>query len=86
MSGNPMWRAVCTTCSAVLGAASVTNGDEAAAVRFLSDGRGDDGVRLERLAPGDDEYPVKLGRLCVHHGGTHVAPDPNQHDLFGASA
>ena len=85
MSGNPMWRAVCDDCGAVLGGAVVTNGDEAAAVRFLSDGRGDRGVTLERLVPGDDGYPVKLGRLCVHHGGT-AEPDPNQGDLFAAEA
>ena len=80
MSGDPCWIMRCKACGAVVAFSGVRNGDEAAAVLFVSGGRKDgDESEVVRLAPGDDGYPPRLDALCVHLGGTY---DPNQASLF----
>jgi hypothetical protein len=80
VSVNPCWIRRCKTCGAVEAFSGVRDGDEAAAVLFVSGARKNgDGSEVVRLTPGDEGYPPSLDELCGHPGGTY---DPNQASPF----
>lgn len=60
--GKPQWRKTCKVCGDVDGGYIVMDGDDSKAVSFL--GPTNARWNVERLMPGDDGYPVKLGRGC----------------------